>query len=121
LDVDYAAPTPLWVDEGRAVIADLTPLHLPPSLTAGLVAWQHQFDAHFSLDRWPHWESKAAEEWHISEGHRLFRDIVQALPLTKIMLRIWALDSDSIEEDVAGVESPSAGVWTHEPSSPSSA
>ena len=121
LDVDYAAPTPLWVNEGQAVIRDLTPLHLTPTLTDRLLAWQQQFDAHFALDRWPHWDSKAAEEWHVAEGHRLFYKLVRALPLTKIMLRIWALDSDSVEEDIDGVQSPLAGVWTHEPDVPAGA
>lgn len=115
LEVDYGAPTPLWVNEGQAVITDLTSLHLPPSLMNGLLAWQQHFDAHFSLDRWPHWDSKVAEEWHVAAAHRLFQELVVALPLTKIMLRIWALDSESVDDDVAGVESPLAGVWTHEP------
>jgi hypothetical protein len=115
LDVDYAAPTPLWLNDGQAVITDLSPLRLPPSLTAALLAWQQQFDAHFAVDRWPHWDSKAAEEWHVAEGHRLFQALIRALPSTKIMLRVWALDSDLEEEDSAGVESPLAGVWIHEP------
>ena len=115
LDVDYAAPTPLWVNEGQAVITDLTSLYLPPPLTARLLAWQEQFDALFALDRWPHWDSKAAEEWHVAEGHELFKQLVQAVPRRKVMLRIWALDSGSVEEDVAGVQSPLAGVWIHEP------
>jgi hypothetical protein len=118
LTVDYRAPTPVWVDDGQANVGDLTPLHLPPTLATALIAWAQQFEKHFALDRWPHWDSKAAERWHVAEGHRLFDELVRVLPDTRITLDIWAVDTDSVEQENSGVQPPSAGIWVHEPDVP---
>jgi hypothetical protein len=114
LTVDYAASTPLWADDGAANISDLTPLRLPPTLEAALITWQHQFDSHFAVDRWPHWDNKPAEQWHIAEGHRLFARLVNALPTSEITLSIWAVDADSVD-DITGARRSEAGVWLHKP------
>ena len=96
LDVDYRAPTPIWIDDGRpAVIVDVSPLHLSTALATALMAWQKHFDGHFAFDRWPHWDSKDAERWHVVEGHRLFDKLVRALPDTQITFDIWAVDTDT--------------------------
>jgi hypothetical protein len=116
LDVDYSAPTPIWVDEGRLfVLMELSPLHLPRALEVALMNWQTQFDGHFAFDRWPHWDSKDSEQWHVAEGHRLFEELVRALPDAKITFDIWAVDNATLEDEHAGVRPPSTGRWVHDP------
>jgi hypothetical protein len=61
-------------------------------------------------------KSKAAEQRHIAQGHRLFDQLVEALPSTRITLRLWAVDADdSTDDDIADVRPSSAGLSVDEP------
>ncbi len=86
LGVDYRAPSPLWIGGGN--VADLTRLHLAVDLVSDLIAWQRHFDAHFSIMRWPNWDSREAAEWHAAEGPRLYERLRRALPERDIALNM---------------------------------
>ena len=85
--VEYAARTPLWVRGGN--LADLTSLDLPTELADDLIAWQQHFHDHFSITRWPNWDSREAAEWHAAEGPRLYERLRRALPERDIALNMW--------------------------------
>jgi hypothetical protein len=95
LAVEYSAPTPLDINGG--VLRSTEPLGLDDALSDALIGWQRHFVEHFYFDRWPHWDSLAAADWHEAEGHRLFDRLSAALPETQVTLSLWPVEGDGRE------------------------
>ena len=91
LMVEYKARSPVWTNPvcPPCHLVDLTLLPLAGDLVSDLVAWQRHFDAHFSVERWPNWDSREAAEWHAAEGPRLYERLRLALPDTEVTLHMW--------------------------------
>ena len=90
---EYGCPWPFWGEEG---LLDEEDFPLPRDLTAEVLTWTRNFDAHFDPESgWPTVEQRDA---HRREGERLAERVQDAVgPGTTIDLDVWETGVDGVE------------------------